>query len=232
MMLRLSGDTGHATCLGPGPGRPCLTSKLTAPPARLMESPTMTPSVDRTSPASTTPMARSDPSDAVHPARPARHRLGPLVSILPLDRPVMGRVYAAGLAAGAAALLIVAASLTPDGRYLGTHRQLKLSPHPCGFITMTGFPCPTCGMTTAFAYTVRGQFIEAARAQLAGFLLAIATAGVGAIAAVALVTGRRPALNWYRVHPTRLVWWLAALLVGAWAAKILLGLADGSLPVR
>jgi len=158
--------------------------------------------------------------------------LGPLVRTVALDRPVVGRLYAAALVSAAGAVLGVAATLTPSDHYMGTHRQLRLTRHACGFVTSTGLPCPTCGMTTAFAHAVRGEFLAAVHAQAAGFLLALATAATAILGMTAIVTGRRPALNWYRVNPNRLVWWLVGLLVAAWAVKILWGLADGSLPVR
>lgn len=163
-------------------------------------------------------------------ARPAGHRLGPLVVMARLDAPFWGRVYAAGVAAVAVALLIVAARLTPNDRHMGTHRQLGLP--PCGFVAMTGLPCPTCGMTTAFACVTRGHLRAALRAQVAGTFLAIGTAIAGVAAGFCLVTGRYPTLNWYRVDAARLVYWLALMLVGAWGLSIALGLLDGSLPVR
>jgi len=159
-----------------------------------------------------------------------RHPLGRLITIVPLSRPVIGRLRAAGIAAAAGLVLVAAAELVPSADHLGTHRQFGLP--PCGFVLATGLPCPTCGMTTAYAYTVRGQFIEALRSQVAGFILALATAGAGIVAVASTVTGLRPALNWYRVGPTRLVWWLSALFVAAWAVKIVLALADGSLPAK
>ena len=190
----------------------------------------MTSSANKTPVEANAPMAGCGCADAAVGAGPGRHRLGPLVRMVPVDRPVLGRLCCVGIAAAAGGLLIIAASLIPSGRHLGTHRQLGLP--PCGFAMMTGLPCPTCGMTTAFAHTVRGQFIEAIRSQLVGFLLALATAGFGLVAASAAVTGRRPAVNWYRVNPTRLLWWSVALLVASWAGKIILGLVDGSLPAR
>ncbi|MGE3821953.1 MAG: DUF2752 domain-containing protein, partial [Isosphaeraceae bacterium] len=42
----------------------------------------------------------------------------------------------------------VASWLEPDPSGFGTHRQLGLP--PCHFAWVTGKPCPTCGMTTAF----------------------------------------------------------------------------------
>jgi hypothetical protein len=161
---------------------------------------------------------------------PAVHRLGPWIRFQPLDGPVLGRVYAAGLALGAIGLLVTAAWLAPGGRLMGTHRQLGLP--PCGFVTMTGLPCPTCGMTTAFAYTVRGRVLAAAQSQLAGLVLAIGVMAVALASLWTALTGRYPAINWYRVNPTRFVWAASFFFLAAWGLKIALGLLDGSLPVR
>ena len=50
------------------------------------------------------------------------------------------------------AVLVVAALLTPSPIGHSTHTQLGLP--PCGFLVMTGLPCPGCGMTTAFAHAL------------------------------------------------------------------------------
>ena len=75
---------------------------------------------------------------------------------------------------GTASFLIVgfgiALLLNPDPRGFGTHQQLGLP--PCTFRLLFGYPCPGCGMTTCFAHFVRGQFVEAARANLSGAVLA------------------------------------------------------------
>ena len=69
-------------------------------------------------------------------------------------------------AAGFAGLLGLAKTLVPDPRGFGTHVQLGL--RPCSFATMTGRLCPTCGMTTAFAWFVRGRVDRSWRANPAG----------------------------------------------------------------
>jgi hypothetical protein len=124
----------------------------------------------------------------------------------------------------ALAILLAAAGIQPAGARMGTHKQLGLP--ACGFATITALPCPTCGMTTAYAYTVRGRFPDAVRSQLAGFTLALATAGFAASSIAAVLTGRRPEINWYRISPTALLVWLGVLLVGAWALKMALVLLD------
>ncbi|UCD29240.1 MAG: DUF2752 domain-containing protein [Planctomycetota bacterium] len=163
-------------------------------------------------------------------AKPAEHPLGPLFTMERMKQPIIGRVYATGIAFAAGILILTAAHLVPSSKHMGTHQQLKLP--PCGFVVITGFPCPTCGMTTAYAYTIRGRFFEALRSQIAGFIIALATAGIGLMAVIGAATGYRPAINWYRINPTNMVWWLATLLILAWAAKIIIGLIDGTLPAR
>jgi hypothetical protein len=59
--------------------------------------------------------------------------------------------------------------LTPDARGMGTHRQLGLP--PCMTFYWTGVPCPSCGMTTAWAYGMRGEFYSAMKANVAGLVL-------------------------------------------------------------
>ena len=64
----------------------------------------------------------------------------------------------------------VALWLEPDPRGYGTHEWLNLP--PCTFRAMFAIPCPSCGMTTSFAHFVRGEFVQAARANVGGLLLA------------------------------------------------------------
>jgi Protein of unknown function (DUF2752) len=60
--------------------------------------------------------------------------------------------------------------LEPDRRGYGTHTQLGLP--PCHFQWATGYRCPSCGMTTAFAWFVRGRFDRSWQANPVGSLLA------------------------------------------------------------
>src|SRR3954470_7985132 len=73
-------------------------------------------------------------------------------------------------AIGLAAVLGVARRLEPDPRGYGTHTQLGL--YPCMFAQVTGSRCPSCGMTTSFAWFVRGRFDRPWQAHAAGSLLA------------------------------------------------------------
>lgn len=67
--------------------------------------------------------------------------------------------------------LAMAACLTPSGTGSGTHEQLGLP--PCSFKTLVGVPCPSCGMTTAWAHGMRGEIGGALRANVGGTLLCL-----------------------------------------------------------
>src|SRR5271156_5402978 len=76
-------------------------------------------------------------------------------------------------AIGLAAVLAVARWLEPDPRGYGTHTQLGL--YPCMFFQVTGHRCPSCGMTTAFAWFMRGRFDRSWQANPAGCVLSLLT---------------------------------------------------------
>ena len=172
---------------------------------------------------------RSQDREDLRVARPKDgHPLGPLVWREPLARPVLGRLVAAGIVVACGWGLVTAALLQPSARGYGTHKLLGMS--PCGFLMRTGFPCPTCGMTTSCSLTVRGRIIAALRTQALGpvLVLGAVVCGLGGLA-VAL-TGKVWAVNWYRVSPTGVIWALGIALIAAWGLKIVLGLLDGTLP--
>jgi hypothetical protein len=85
----------------------------------------------------------------------------------------LGRTTRLSLVGWALALLVVfglARWLRPDPQGYGTHTQLGL--WPCAFRATTGRPCPTCGMTTSFAWFARGEWGRSWRSNPAGSLLA------------------------------------------------------------
>lgn len=143
------------------------------------------------------------------------------------------RAWALLIFLATAGILAVAVWLKPDPRGFGTHQQLGSG--PCGMLVVTGFPCPTCSMTTAFAHTVRGQWLSAARVQPAGFLFALATALVTFNSAFTVVTGRLPA--WWtrlihRIPPERIFIAILIVLLAGWAYVLISGLASGALPLK
>ena len=114
------------------------------------------------------------------------------------------RLLVGGAAVGLSALLAVAAWLQPDPRGLGTHQQFGLP--PCTLRALFDLPCPTCGMTTAWAHLVRGELGAALRVNAAGALLAML-----AVAAVPWLTGSAATGRWLGRPPSgNAVAWTAA----------------------
>jgi hypothetical protein len=111
-------------------------------------------------------------------------------------------------------------SLRPDSRGYGTHMQLGLG--PCPKLAQTGWPCLTCGMTTAFAYAARGQFWRALDCQPFGALLFGGLMGGGVLALRALRRQQSVLPCLIRLLPWKflgLLYLLLALLVVSWAYK-------------
>ncbi len=87
-------------------------------------------------------------------------------------------------------LTIISFLLTPSSAGYGTHQQLGLP--PCGFLMITGYPCPSCGLTTSWAYLVRGEILNSLKAQPFGTLF-YAALFFGAFISVISIWKRIPA---------------------------------------
>ncbi len=142
----------------------------------------------------------------------------------------VGRLRAVALFAACVAVLGLAISVVPDARGLGTHQQLGLP--PCSLVVMTGLPCPTCGMTTAFAHAARAQFAAAWLAQPAGLALALGVMAVGVGSLYSAVSGRSVRWRGPRWSAARIGLAAVLLLFGGWGFKLLSGLWSGTLPAR
>lgn len=128
------------------------------------------------------------------------------------------RVVALVLALIALAVLIVASRLTPSGAGHGTHTQLGLP--PCGMYLATGRPCPTCGMTTAFAALAEFHVWEAFTIQPFGALLGIATATFVWGALHVAVFGSRIGAVAMRMLTGKVAWTVLGLALAAWGYKL------------
>src|SRR5580658_9050055 len=84
-----------------------------------------------------------------------------------------GRLAAMAVGSFCLCLLATAALLRPNPSGLGTHTALGLA--PCAFIQIFGIPCPCCGMTTSWAWFVRGNLAASLWVQPMGTLLAALT---------------------------------------------------------
>jgi Protein of unknown function (DUF2752) len=95
----------------------------------------------------------------------------PVMALPVLSRWVRGTLLV--IALGLVVVFAIAIYLDPYQSIdrMGTHQQLGLP--PCTFKTLTGLPCPSCGMTTSFAFLVRGDLWHSMQANWVGTLLAI-----------------------------------------------------------
>jgi hypothetical protein len=98
------------------------------------------------------------------------------------------RLVLGGLGLGLALLIAVAAVLKPSPYLLGTHQQLGLP--PCSFLVLFGIPCPTCGMTTAWAFLMHGLLVKALQANTGGVLLAVLAMAAAPWLTISAVRGR------------------------------------------
>ncbi len=129
------------------------------------------------------------------------------------------RLGAGFICAGSLGVLVVASILdaAPEGH--GTHEQLGLT--PCAWPLMFGAPCPTCGMTTAFAHAADGDGLGALWTQPFGAGLALMAAAAFWGAGHVAVTGSRVGRVALAAVTPRLIG-IAALLAGAaWVFKLM-----------
>ena len=144
----------------------------------------------------------------------------PAIHPLDVDRPAFRRLVGTMVSIPAAGVLGLAAWLEPAEAGLGTHTQLYMP--ECGWIMLMDLPCPTCGMTTAFAHAAEGHLVASLAAQPLGGILAIATAIALLSGLYVAATGSQVAVLFGRLCTRRAAWILSAVAVGAWIYKILL----------
>ena len=130
-----------------------------------------------------------------------------------------------GMVLGLVAVFAIALWLNPydeDGtpRRMETHTKLGLP--PCTFKTVTGLPCPSCGMTTSFALLVRGDLGNSLRANFVGTLLALLWFALIPWGIGSLARGRPLFILSMERATTRLVIFFLTLLLLRWA--IVLGM--------
>lgn len=128
------------------------------------------------------------------------------------------RVVSAVVALGCLGVLVIAARLTPAPAGHGTHMQMGLP--GCGFLAATGHPCPTCGMTTAFAHAAHGHFLASFVTQPFGCVLAIAMAGAFWVALQGAATGSRVGVMFAGLLKPRALWVIGGLVLAAWVYKL------------
>ncbi len=123
------------------------------------------------------------------------------------------------LASIATAVIVTAARLTPDPLQ-GSSRQLGLA--PCGFYEFTGFRCPACGLTTAFAYMAHFDPAGAWHANAFGILLFSLTVLFVPFAALAAARGYGLAGTLERLYAEELSIALALIALAYWLVRAML----------
>jgi Protein of unknown function (DUF2752) len=136
----------------------------------------------------------------------------------PERAPPGARIVGGVTALGCLGLLTVAALLTPSPTGHGTHTQLGMP--ACMWASALGEPCPTCGVTTSFAYAGHGAFLRAFLTQPMGFLLAIGTATAFWGGLHVAATGSRLGQAASGLLQTRMLLLVGLLTLVAWVYKI------------
>jgi hypothetical protein len=127
------------------------------------------------------------------------------------------RVVAVLVCLACACVIATAIWVLPAADGHGSHTQLGLP--PCMWAVVLHRPCPTCGMTTSFAYAVRGRLIDAAVTQPFGLLIALGTGVTFWASLYIALTGSQLGGLVGRAMGPRALWSLAALAAAAWAYK-------------
>lgn len=98
------------------------------------------------------------------------------------------RMVFAIIALAAVGVIGISLWLKPDPRGYGTHEALGLP--PCGLKFITDIPCPSCGMTTSFAYAARLEVRKSFQAHPCGLALFCSVVLVGLVSATGFVASR------------------------------------------
>lgn len=123
------------------------------------------------------------------------------------------------LAGIASAVIVTARLLSPDPVH-GSSAQLGLP--PCGFQQFTGYPCPGCGLTTAFAYMARLDLVGAWHVNAFGIVLFAATAAFVPFAVTGLVRGWSLSSALDRIHGEQTVIALCLVALAYWMMRVAL----------
>lgn len=138
------------------------------------------------------------------------------------------RLRGAALVLACSVVLGTAASLTPRAGGYGTHQDLGLP--ACSFLARTGYPCPSCGLTTSVSAAAHGQLVYSFQTQPFGLILVAAVVMLAAVGGFELLTGRG-LIRRFRPGPL----WAVAAFVGmllGWAWKLGVGVMTGQYPLH
>jgi hypothetical protein len=116
------------------------------------------------------------------------------------------------------AICFVASRLSPSESGIGTHEQLGLP--PCGFLSVTGFPCPSCGLTTSIVWLMHGDIVKAALTQPFGVVLT-AVLMLGTILSGLAILRRKSITSLVRTEQIEWIQYgLLVVMILSWIYKI------------
>jgi len=128
-------------------------------------------------------------------------------------------------------VLGIARSLNPyeengQPRRWGTHQQLGLP--PCSFQRLTGWPCPSCGLTTSFSLLMHGDWRAALVVNPVGPVMVLLAVAMAIWFAVAGISGRPLGLpDWHWLSSVA-AWTMLWLVLGCWLIRALIYLRSGT----
>jgi len=95
----------------------------------------------------------------------------------------------------------------------------------CTFLSLTGYPCPFCGLTRSFWAIAHGNWAFAVYHAPLACLIYVATALLFAWHLTALMTGLRIRSSLFRLLKSPpVVWLMAATVIANWAYRLVSGL--------
>jgi len=103
-------------------------------------------------------------------------------------------------------LLVTAFMLKPSQDGYGTHQGLGLP--QCTMVQYFGMRCPSCGMTTSWAYATRGNLLASFNANIGGALLALSSMVFGPWMVISAILGR-----WFVRPPNELYFALGGMAI-------------------
>jgi len=96
---------------------------------------------------------------------------------------------------------------------------------PCTFLSLTGYPCPFCGLTRSFWAIAHGDWAFAVHDAPVACLVYLATALLFAWHSTALITGLRVRSSLFRLLKSPIAVWLMVTMVALnWAYRLASGL--------
>jgi hypothetical protein len=128
------------------------------------------------------------------------------------------KLVAIGLLVSACTILAVAGWLKPAACGYGTHTQLGLP--PCSFLRWTHLPCPSCGLTTCFAWAIRLHLWKAFLANPFGILAFLGTVSLIPVSIFLLTRHISFRTITESVHFSKAIYAATALYLLSWIFKL------------